>query len=69
MLIPTAHQPHSGLRFCFVSDPQKGAIMSINPTQTSFFDCLYMSPPSATNARTAICDPYMYLTVHFHLQR
>jgi hypothetical protein len=33
MLIANDNQPQTGLPFCFVSDPQKGAPMSINPTQ------------------------------------
>ena len=33
MLTPTAHQPQTGLRFCFVSHPQKRPMVPINPTQ------------------------------------
>jgi len=33
MLSPTTNQPQTRLRFCYVSDPHKGAPMSINPSQ------------------------------------
>ena len=33
MFTSNENQPHTALPFCFVSDPQKGTLMSINPTQ------------------------------------
>lgn len=32
MFTSNENQPQTGLRFCFVSAPHKGALMSINPT-------------------------------------
>jgi hypothetical protein len=32
MLTPTTNQPQTRLRFCYVSDPHKGTLMSINPS-------------------------------------